>query len=41
MLTYDTTQCTTVDLMAPLGSDLLVGLTDKNGRRLVRIQQAR
>jgi len=40
VLTYDATQCTSMELMAPLGSDLLVGLKDKNGRRLVRIQQA-
>lgn len=32
-------KCTVVDLLAPLGNDLLVGMTDKNGRRLVRIHQ--
>jgi hypothetical protein len=31
--------CTTVDLLSSLGSDLLVGVTDANGRRLVRIRQ--
>ncbi|MCY1031844.1 hypothetical protein OV207_10290 [Corallococcus sp. BB11-1] len=31
--------CTSVDLLASLGSDLLVGVTDVNGRRLVRIRQ--
>jgi hypothetical protein len=33
-------QCTSVNVLTSLGSDLLVGLSDKNGRRLVRIQQA-
>jgi hypothetical protein len=33
-------QCTSVNLLSSLGPDLLVGLKDKNGRRLVRIQQA-
>ncbi|MHA7634130.1 hypothetical protein [Corallococcus sp. M7] len=31
--------CTTVDLLSSLGSDLLVGVKDVNGRRLVRIRQ--
>ncbi|WP_207057705.1 hypothetical protein [Corallococcus macrosporus] len=31
--------CTSVDLLSSLGSDLLVGVTDSNGRRLVRIRQ--
>ncbi|NOK35689.1 hypothetical protein HMI49_21045 [Corallococcus exercitus] len=31
--------CTAVDLLSSLGSDLLVGVTDVNGRRLVRIRQ--
>jgi hypothetical protein len=30
--------CTDVVLMAPMGPDLLVGVKDKNGRRLVRLQ---
>ncbi len=34
-----TDACTAVDLLSSLGSDLLVGVTDVNGRRLVRIQQ--
>jgi hypothetical protein len=29
--------CTQVDLLAPLGEDLLVGVTDRNGHRLVRL----
>ncbi|MCP3100576.1 hypothetical protein LZ198_17030 [Myxococcus sp. K15C18031901] len=33
-------QCTSVVSMQSLGSDLLVGLSDKNGRRLVRLQVA-
>jgi hypothetical protein len=32
-------QCTSVELLAPLGADLLVGLNDRGGRRLVRIRQ--
>jgi hypothetical protein len=32
--------CTDVVLMAPMGPDLLVGVKDKNGRRLVRLQVA-
>jgi hypothetical protein len=31
--------CTNVVSMAPMGPDLLVGVKDKNGRRLVRLQQ--
>lgn len=31
--------CTSVDLLSTLGSDLLVGVTDIHGRRLVRIRQ--
>ncbi|MCP3139347.1 hypothetical protein [Pyxidicoccus xibeiensis] len=31
-------QCTSVVALEPLGSDLLVGVSDKNGRRLVRIR---
>ncbi|HEX8824218.1 MAG TPA: hypothetical protein VF794_30135 [Archangium sp.] len=30
--------CTNVVTMSPLGADLLVGVKDKNGRRLVRLQ---
>ena len=30
-------QCTRVGLLAPLGADLLVGVSDKNGSRLVRL----
>lgn len=41
VLTYDANQCTSVVLMSNLGPDLLVGVEDKNGRRLVLIQQAR
>jgi hypothetical protein len=32
--------CTNVVLLAPMGPDLLVGVKDKNGRRLVRLQVA-
>lgn len=31
--------CTNVMYLAPLGRDLLVGIVDKNGRRLVRVHQ--
>ncbi|MCY1082058.1 hypothetical protein [Archangium lansingense] len=31
-------RCTSVVLMAPMGADLLVGVKDKNGRRIVRLQ---
>lgn len=31
--------CTNVMYLAPLGRDLLVGITDKNGRRLVRVHK--
>ena len=31
--------CTNVVGMTPMGADLLVGVADKNGRRLVRLQQ--
>ncbi|MBZ4335468.1 MULTISPECIES: hypothetical protein [unclassified Corallococcus] len=31
--------CTSVDLLSSLGADLLVGVKDVNGRRLVRIRQ--
>lgn|GEM_PF-1185866 len=30
--------CTTVTMLEPLGSDVLVGVADKNGQRLVRLQ---
>ena len=33
--------CTDVLLMSPLGPDLLVGVKDKNGRRLVRLQSSK
>lgn len=33
-------QCTTVTMLEPLGSDVLVGVADKNGQRLVRLQVA-
>ncbi|WP_338863495.1 hypothetical protein [Myxococcus stipitatus] len=33
-------QCTRVTMLEPLGSDVLVGVSDKNGRRLVRLQVA-
>ncbi|MFY2562710.1 hypothetical protein ACN469_34275 [Corallococcus terminator] len=33
-------QCTTVTRLESLGSDVLVGVADKNGRRLVRLQVA-
>ena len=32
--------CTGVLMMAPLGTDLLLGLSDKNGTRLVRLQKS-
>ncbi|MFZ9887521.1 MAG: hypothetical protein ACO3JL_08465 [Myxococcota bacterium] len=31
--------CTSVDLLAPLGDDLLVGISDPQGRRLVRVSR--
>jgi hypothetical protein len=31
--------CTQVDLLAPMGADLLVGVTDKTCRRLLRLQK--
>jgi hypothetical protein len=31
--------CTRLVLLTPLGSDLLVGVSDRNGRRLVRLQR--
>jgi hypothetical protein len=31
--------CTQVDLVTSMGADLLVGVADKNGRRLVRLQK--
>jgi hypothetical protein len=31
--------CTQVDILAPMGEDLLVGVKDENGHRLVRIQK--
>ncbi|WP_052351121.1 hypothetical protein [Myxococcus stipitatus] len=33
-------QCTRVTMLEPLGSDVLVGVSDKNGRRLVRLRVA-
>ncbi|WP_342376520.1 hypothetical protein [Myxococcus stipitatus] len=33
-------QCTRVTLLEPMGSDVLVGVSDKNGRRLVRLTVA-
>ncbi|QSQ12841.1 hypothetical protein [Myxococcus landrumensis] len=33
-------QCTRVTMLEPLGSDVLVGVSDKNGRRLVRLTVA-
>jgi hypothetical protein len=30
-------RCTAVDFLSHLGSDLLVAVSDRNGRRLVRI----
>ncbi|XXF77299.1 hypothetical protein P2318_30240 [Myxococcaceae bacterium GXIMD 01537] len=32
-------RCTEVVLLAPMGHDLLVGISDKNGRRLVRLHK--
>ncbi|MBZ4396219.1 hypothetical protein K8625_10945 [Myxococcus sp. AS-1-15] len=39
VLTY-VNQCTTVRMLKALGSDVLVGVSDRNGRRLVRLQVA-
>ncbi|MFY1824920.1 hypothetical protein ACN47A_03335 [Myxococcus fulvus] len=39
VLTY-VNQCTSVTMLEPLGSDVLVGVSDRNGRRLVRLQVA-
>jgi len=40
VLTTTNNTCTHVVLLAPMGPDLLVGVKDKNGRRLVRLQVA-
>jgi hypothetical protein len=41
VLTHGTVNdtCTRVVLLAPIGADLLVGVSDKNGHRLVRLQK--